>query len=123
LAISPDGTRLATSRNVGPGGFGEVVVLDFQSGRELLTLKGHTANVSSIVYSTDGKRLISASSNPSGRSGEIKIWDGGSGLELLTIPGGGYGHRAVLSPDGRWLASRVGSTLRIYDATPLPEKP
>ena len=124
VAFSPDGTRLASSVNVGPGGVGEVLVRDVQTGKELLVLKGHTASVSSIVFSPDGKRLASASGNPTGgNSGEVKIWDADSGLELLTIKGGGYGHRIAFSPDGHWLASCARGTLKIYDATPLPEKP
>jgi WD40 repeat protein len=124
LTFGPDGSRFASTRNEGPGGFGEVVVRDSQTGQELLTLKGHTATISSIDYSPDGKRLVSASGNPTSCNTEkVKVWDAESGLELLTIPGGSYGHRVAISPDGCWLASCVAGTLKIYDATPLPEKP
>jgi hypothetical protein len=29
----------------------------------------------------------------------------------------------AFSPNGHWLASDAGGTVKIYDATPLPEKP
>jgi hypothetical protein len=124
VAFSPDGTRLASSINVGPGGVGEVVVRDVETGTKLLTLNGHTASVSSIVFSPNGKRLASAAGNPTGgNSGEVKIWDADSGLELLTIKGGGYRHSVAFSPDGNWLVSCARGALRIYNATPLAEKP
>jgi hypothetical protein len=29
----------------------------------------------------------------------------------------------AFSPNGQWLASDAGGTVKIWDATPLPEKP
>jgi WD40 repeat protein len=124
VAFSPDGKRLASGSGAGPGALGEVKVWDAQTGKELLSLKGHTAVVSSVVFSPDGKRLASGSGNPTdGRMGEVKVWDAQTGQELLTLKGGRYGHDVAFSPNGHWLASDAGGTVKIYDATPLPEKP
>jgi WD40 repeat protein len=124
LAFSRDGTRLATSSNVGVAGVGEVKVWDAQTGQELLSLKGHTATVSSVVFSPDGKRVASGSGSlGGGQLGELKLWDAQTGQELLTLNGGGSGHRVAFSPSGHLLASEAGGTVKIYDATPLPEKP
>jgi len=51
------------------------------------------------------------------------VWDAQTGQELLTLNGATWGHRIAFSPDGHRLASYAGGAVRIYDATPLPEKP
>ncbi len=125
VAFSPDGKRLASSwHRGGPGAVGEVQVWDAQTGQELLSLKGHTTGVSSVVFSPDGKRLASGSGNPTGgQNGEVKVWDAQTGQELLTLKRGSYGHSVAFSPNGYWLASVAGGTVKIYDATPLLAKP
>jgi WD40 repeat protein len=124
-AFSPDGKRLASaSGGGGPGAIGEVKVWDAQTGKELLSLKGHTAGVSSVVFSPDGTRLASGSGSPTGGPmGEVMVWDAQTGQELLSLKGGRYGHGVAFSPNGHWLASDAGRTVKIYDATPLSENP
>ena len=130
LAFSPDGKRLASSSRAsgsssGPAGLSEVKVFDAQTGQELLALKGHTATVSCIVYSRDGKRLASASGSPAraGPDGEVKVWDSRDGT------GPAYPQRWRLRPSrslqlyGHQLASDAGGAVKIYDATPMPDKP
>ena len=58
-----------------------------------------------------------------GRTGEVKIWDAETGQELLTLQGAGYTHVVAFRSDGNWLASLSRGKLKIYDATPLLEKP
>ena len=124
LAFSPDGKRLAGSASLPGSGSDEIKVWDSETGQELLSLKGHSASVWSVVYSPDGKRLASGSgSEPYGPGGEVKVWDAETGQELLTFQGGSAYHGVAFSPDGHRLTSVHGGKLRIYDATPLPEKP
>jgi WD40 repeat protein/tRNA A-37 threonylcarbamoyl transferase component Bud32 len=117
VCFSPDGKRLASSS----GGFdaqfnplpGEVKVWDAVTGRDLLTLKGHTHPVWHVCFSPDGKRLASASWDQT-----VKVWDAVTGCDLLTLKG----HtRPVLhvcfSPDGKRLASAsLDRTVRLWDA-------
>ena len=50
-----------------------------------------------------------------------KVWDAETGQELLSLEFRGYG--IAFAPDGHLLATNTGGTLKIFDATPLPEKP
>jgi WD40 repeat protein/serine/threonine protein kinase len=112
VTLSPDGKRLA----FGTGTYddakkayvaGEVKVCDAQTGRELLTCKGHTAPVTSVAFSPDGKRLASGSEDKT-----VKVWDAQTGQGLFTCKGPTSPvHRVVFSPDGKRLAGAGGGGL------------
>lgn len=63
IALSPDGKTVASGSNDLT-----LKLWDMGTGRELVTLSGHSNTVSSVVFSPDGKTLASASH-------EIKLWD------------------------------------------------
>ena len=114
FAISPDSERLAG------GFFASVKLWNAKTGKELLTLPGRTNGVSSFVFSPDGQRLVSAPdrSTPD-RTGMIKVWHAQTGEELLSLNGRGP---VAFSPDGSRLFGRAADgTVKIWDATPLPE--
>jgi WD40 repeat protein len=141
MAFSPDGRRIAGAgkRLIDvrqPAGSGEIKVWGAETGRELLTLQGHTGDVWRVAFSPDGQRLASAS------GGEVRVWDGQTGQQVLvlnltisrarpvparadaqtrqqTIALMGQGPSLAFSPDGHWL---VGYR-QFWDATPLPEEP
>jgi WD40 repeat protein len=118
LAFSPDGKRLATAYLLWPGGRGgksesELKVLDAQTGKELLTVKGPTGIEGEyrlplrVYFSPDGKHLAAAS----GR--EVKVWDSQTGGEVLSLKVGG--RRLAFSPDGKRLAT-TGEEAKVWDA-------
>ena len=62
VAFSPDGKRLASGHQ------GEFKLWDALTGEEILTLRGHTQAIPSVVFSPDGHRLASGS-----HDGTIKV--------------------------------------------------
>jgi WD40 repeat protein len=88
------------------------------------TAAGASTSVPASARARAASRFPSASGSAAGGpGGEVKVWDAQTGQELFTLKGGGLGHGVVFSPNGHWLLSYGGSTVKIYDATPLPEKP
>jgi WD40 repeat protein/serine/threonine protein kinase len=112
VAFSPDGRRLACGQF-----WGTVQVWDVQSRQSLLSFTGHPGHVGSVAFSPDGKRLVTLS----GGDKMAKVWDAQTGQEVLTFKSSGGG--VAFSPDGHRLAASDGHIVKLWDATPLPEKP
>jgi hypothetical protein len=90
VAFSPDGTRIAAASA------NRVTVLLVETGEEVLTLEGHAARVTAVVYSPDGRRLFSSSLD-----GTVKVWHARTGEELLSLRGTTNGLWCVaISTDG-----------------------
>jgi WD40 repeat protein len=109
-AISKDGRRLALA---GYGGW--LTVWDPLMGERLLTLKGHTAGVTSVAFSPDGTRLVA-----SGEDGTVRVWEAKSGQEVLVLKGHARIVRGVaFSRDGtRIVSGGWDRTVRLWDARP-----
>ncbi len=116
IAFSPDGARLATG-----GEPNTVKIWDVSSGRELLTLRGHTADVYTVAFSPGDGRLIASA----GEDSTVKIWDGSTGELVRSF----RGHEALVgsvafSPDGRRLFSASRDhTVKVWDLTQLGTAP
>jgi WD40 repeat protein len=113
LCFSHDGKRLAA-----PWSSGQVRILDAEHGHEV-SPPLNSSMTNRMAFSPDGKRL--AAGLP---GGSVKVWDLTTGQETLTLKG----HASVVtslafSPDGHRLISAAAGdmTVRIWDATPLPE--
>lgn len=81
------------------------------SGKEVITLKGHTASVNSVSFFSDGKYLVSGSADLS-----IRIWNLLTAKEIKCLMGHSRAVKSVvLAPDGRYLASAGDDkTIRIW---------
>ncbi len=108
MAFSRDGKMLAISNTAQT-----IKLLDIDSEKEILSLKGHTSYVLGVALSPDGKTLASASADKT-----VKLWDVQSGLELLTLKGHkGNVFSVAFSPSGKALASAgVDGKIRLWVA-------
>jgi serine/threonine protein kinase/WD40 repeat protein len=109
-AISSDGSRVIA---VSLKGGGKVVsVYETTTHKELLALRGHGAEIRSVVATTDARRIVTGD-----EAGELRVWDGLTGRGLVTLRQPGRPVRCLaVSRDGQMVAS--GSTdaaLKLYD--------
>ena len=115
MAFSPDGKRIVTGSEDKT-----VKVWDAETGQEVLALKGHTDDVSSVAFSPDGKRIVTGSEDRT-----VKVWDAETGQEVLALKGHTDGVRGVaFSPDGKRIVTGSGDrTVKVWDADDGPGTP
>jgi WD40 repeat protein len=112
LALTTDGKRLAYADNEEAA----LKVCDVGTGKEVLTLRGHTGPIGCVAFAADGKRLAS------GGKSTLRIWDLAGDQEPLVL----RGHTGPLvwvgfRPDGQRLVSASSDgTIRVWD--PAAEK-
>ncbi len=98
VAWSPDGRLLATGGTVAGKDQTDVVVWDAVTGEKLLTLSGHTGDISYVAFSPDSARVVTTAGAPDERT---IVWDAATGEQLLVVPGDGdLNEGARFSPDG-----------------------
>jgi WD40 repeat protein len=109
-AFSPDGkTVVAASFDA------TALVWDVRGeDRELLVLRGHEGEISSVVFSPDAKWILSSSKDKTAR-----VWNSKTGNEILVL----RGHEdsvgsAAFSPDSRMIVTASDDlTARLWDVT------
>src|SRR5439155_10308828 len=74
LAFRPDGQQLATAGGNYDFTPGDIQLWDIRSGKEVFTLRGHTALVTCVAFSPDGQRLVSGSNDHT-----VKLWNVATG--------------------------------------------
>lgn len=105
IAISPDGTRLASGGSEQP-----IKIWNLKTGKQSNILAGHSDAVKSVAFSPDGKSLASGS-----RDGTIRIWDLLAGEPIHTIGHSDAVSSVSFSPDGKTLVSgSQDKTIKIW---------
>jgi WD40 repeat protein/serine/threonine protein kinase len=114
VAYSPDGKFIVSGGgNNDPQGKplpGELKIWDAKTGKEVKTLEGHTAEITSLACTKDSRKLASASND-----GTAKIWDVVAGKEILTLHGNAR-VSVAFSPNGEHIAvASLQPTLTVYE--------
>lgn len=112
VAISPDGTRLATS------GYHEVLLWNLPDGTLIRRIGNIAERIADLEFHPDGDRLAIAAGTP-GQMGEamiVKTSDGSVVAHLVTTEDAMFA--ATFSPDGNRLAAcGADRAIRLFDVT------
>ncbi len=108
VAFSPSGTILVTAGDADQG----VKLWDVATGKELMSLKGHTKIVNQVAFSADGKKLATASNDHTAR-----LWEVATGRELAILkPHTAEVSSVAFSPSDKILATgSYDKTIKLWD--------
>jgi WD40 repeat protein len=105
LSFSPDGRRLASAGDHGPSSL--VKIWDVGTGSELHRLTGHQKRIKDVAFSPNGALLATTGE-------DVRLWDTASGRQTERIEALGYATTLAFSTDGRLLAIREPSRVRLW---------
>ena len=86
-------------------------IWDRATGKQVFAVKGHLYGARDVAFSPDGRHLADWRHN-----WPVKILDSSTGKELFSLKDSGYSSSLAFSPDGQWLATGNGKTVKIWDS-------
>jgi WD40 repeat protein len=89
----------------------DAMAWDLATGARRFVLRGHTANIFSMVLSADGARVATASADAS-----VRLWDTATGQALALIPTSDELRTVEFSPDGEDVVLATRATVEIWRA-------
>jgi WD40 repeat protein len=106
VAITPDGTRAVS------GSGNDLQVWDLATGREQVTLTGHTGEVFSVAVTPDATLAVSGSAD-----GSVRIWNPATGREQAALTGHiSQVFSVAITPDGtRAVSGGEDGSVRVWD--------
>jgi WD40 repeat protein len=117
LALSPDGTKVATTSGKWlkdkQAWVGEIDLFDVKSGKQIATIKGHSEPILAIAFHPQGEQIVTASED-----GSARVWEVATGKELLLLKGHTGPVAAVAySPSGDLIATGgEDKTVKLWSA-------
>ncbi len=96
LAWSPAGVFVTE----GPENSGLIDIRDADTGKRVLSFRGHDGDVNHVAFSPDGSKLAT-----SGDDGELKVWEPSTGQLLSSLSGSGSAYGPSFSADGSLVAA------------------
>jgi WD40 repeat protein/DNA-binding SARP family transcriptional activator len=99
LAWSPRGVFVTEGRE----NSGVIDIRDSQTGKSVLSFKGHDGDVSDVAFSPDGSRLGST-----GEDGKLNVWDPSTGRLVSSLAASGHASGPSFSADGSLVAAAWG---------------
>ena len=119
LAFSPDGSLVATGS--APGGAGNVIVWNLETGRIFDVFGGYDYGVISLEFSVDSNLLAVGHSSPGlfppQSNGETDLWD----LNRGVVRGQIRGAHALFSADGDYVVSAGGGRSPVIEVVSLSD--
>lgn len=97
ITISPDSTLLALATK-----YVDIILLDIATGATTKVLKGHSATVRSVAFTSESQTLASSSAD-----GTVRLWNIESGLEVRQFNSKSKAdfNCVAVSPDGKYIAA------------------
>ena len=90
-----------------------VQVWNANSGKVILTYRGHSSRVSSVAWSPNSTQIVSGSDDST-----AQVWDAATGNTIFTYRGHSGEVNVAWSPDGKHIASAGGDrTVQVWQAS------
>lgn len=86
-----------------------IAVIDLQTGKEVMRLRGHEDGIYSIATTSDGRICVSGD-----LSGELKIWDLEGFCEVFSLNTGSWIRSIFITNDDRFAVVGTGKEIKIF---------